>query len=190
MPAPSPTLITLFVAPLNRLGVTYMVTGSVAAAMYGEPRLTNDVDLVVALAGGDSRRLHEAFDPAAFYVPPEEAIEVERSRAVHGHFNLIHRDTALRADIYLAGRDPLHEWALARRTRVSVEGDVVWVAPADYVVIRKLQYLRDGGSVKHVDDVRAMMRMMGTTLDRPTLESTVARLGLQAEWQRVIEVKG
>ena len=50
-----PDLVSLFVLPLEALGIRYMVTGSVAAMGYGEPRLTNDVDVVVDLSAGDVR---------------------------------------------------------------------------------------------------------------------------------------
>ena len=45
MPSPEPFLI--FTRTLNELGIRYMVSGSVAAIYYGEPRLTNDVDIIL-----------------------------------------------------------------------------------------------------------------------------------------------
>jgi hypothetical protein len=53
---PEPELCLLFVRPLNRLGVRYVVSGSVAAMLYGEPRLTHDVDFVVFLRQDDIGR--------------------------------------------------------------------------------------------------------------------------------------
>ena len=44
-----PDFIYLFVAPLESAGITYMITGSVASSIYGEPRNTFDIDLVVLL---------------------------------------------------------------------------------------------------------------------------------------------
>ena len=59
---PPPDLVSLFVEPLNRLGITYMVTGAVAAIVYGEPRLTNDIDFVIKLSDDDVLRLAEGAD--------------------------------------------------------------------------------------------------------------------------------
>jgi len=70
---PSPDLVSLFVSLLNRLGATYMVTGAIAAIIYGEPRFMNDIDVVLALSRHEARRLPELFDSAAFYLPPAEA---------------------------------------------------------------------------------------------------------------------
>ncbi|MGI8765324.1 MAG: hypothetical protein ACR2KM_02275 [Gemmatimonadaceae bacterium] len=183
MPLPDPPdLISLFVAPLNQLGVMYMVTGSLAASAYGEPRLTNDIDLVLILSESDAARLHDAFDSSAFYVPPIEAIEMEQSRARYGHFNVIHSDSALKADVYLAGDDPLSRWGLAHREHILVEAEPVWMAPPEYVIVRKLQYYRDGGSSKHLADIRAMVAVLGDRLDRKELLDRVVALGVEQEW--------
>jgi hypothetical protein len=63
---PEPELSLLFVRPLNRLGVRYVVSGSVASILYGEPRLTNGVDFVVFLREGDIPRLQEVFPSPEF----------------------------------------------------------------------------------------------------------------------------
>jgi len=58
--------------------------------------------------------------------------------------NLIHHETGFRADIYLAGKDQLHHWGLTNRKSVRVEDEAVWVAPAEYVILRKLEYYPRG----------------------------------------------
>ena len=77
---PTPDLISLFVAPLNRIGARYAVTGAVAAIVYGQPRLTDDIDLVLDIAPRDAARLHAAFSPDEYYVPPTETIATEARR--------------------------------------------------------------------------------------------------------------
>jgi hypothetical protein len=183
----SPDLVSLFVEPLNALGFTYMVTGAVAAIIYGEPRLTNDIDIVVALGRGadDAGRLHAAFDDREFYVPPVDVIAIEAARPAHGHFNLIHVPTALKADIYPVG-DALHHWALPLRRSMRIGAVDVDVAPPEYVILRKLQYFRDGGSEKHLRDVRAILAYHGDTIDAEAVAAQVERLGLAEEWGRAL----
>jgi hypothetical protein len=111
---PEANLFLMFTQRLNTLGVAYMVSGSVAVIIYGEPRLTHDVDLVVVLDRGHTARLPKVFPPAEFYCPPTEVIAVELEREQRGHFNIIHHETGFKADVYLSGRDPLHTWRLAR----------------------------------------------------------------------------
>jgi hypothetical protein len=64
-----PELISPFVSRLERLGIPYMVTGSTAGILYGEPRLTHDVDIVVALEMTDVPAFVAAFPLEDFYCP-------------------------------------------------------------------------------------------------------------------------
>ncbi len=179
---PAPDLLGLFIGPFNRLGLEYMVTGAVAAIVYGEPRLTHDIDVVVALRADDAPRLAAAFPAPEFYVPPPEVIQLEVGRAARGHFNLIHIPTALKADVYPVGQDPLHRWGFPRRRKEVVAGAPLWIAPAEYVIVRKLQYLREGESDKHVRDIRAMLRLSSGVIDRDALAEQVALYALEKEW--------
>ena len=78
MPAPSP--LAPFLEPLERLGLPYCVTGSVAASVYGEPRLTADIDVILLLKIRDLTALRAAFPDAAYYVPPDETLRLELAR--------------------------------------------------------------------------------------------------------------
>jgi hypothetical protein len=179
-------LTLLFTAPLDRAGMAYLVSGSVACMIYGEPRLTNDVDLVLDLPIADVNRLAAAFPADAYYCPPAEVLIVEAGRARRGHFNLIHHETGHKADVYLRGEDPLHAWAFERRLRVEIgEGASIWIAPPEYVILRKLEYVREGRSEKHTRDVQGMLRASGETLDRVALGDWLARLGLVEFWADV-----
>jgi hypothetical protein len=182
---PEPELSLLFVRPLNRLGIRYIVSGSVAAILYGEPRLTHDVDFVVFLRGDDIPRLQEAFPSPAFYTPPAGVIAIEVAREQKGHFNVIHSDTGFKADFYPSGRDELHAWAFRNSRRLQYQGEPIVVAPPEYVILRKLEYFREGGSEKHVRDIRAMMAVSGEELDRAELQEWIERRGLASEWSRV-----
>jgi hypothetical protein len=109
-----PDLVGLFVAPLKGLGLGYMITGGVASVIYGDPRFTRDIDLTLELWESDADGLLDAFSPDGFYRPPLDAVMEEIRRPRHRHFNIIHRDTALRADVYLLEDDPLPAGAFER----------------------------------------------------------------------------
>jgi hypothetical protein len=179
---PAADLLGVFIGPFNRLGLEYMVTGAVAAIVYGEPRLTHDIDVVVELRADDAARLAAAFPAPEFYVPPPEVIKLEVGRPARGHFNLVHIPTALKADVYPVGQDPLHRWGFPRRRKEVVAGGPLWLAPAEYVIVRKLQYLREGESEKHVRDIRAMLRFSAAVIDREALAEQVALYSLEKEW--------
>jgi len=182
MPQPSP--IEVFIGPLNRLKISYVVTGATASIIYGEPRLTNVLDLVVLLKVEDIARFAEAFSSTKFYCPPPEVLKIEIKRTHRGHFNLIHHETGTKADIYLAGDDELHRWALSHKRQINIESEQVWVAPPEYVMIRKLQYYREGGSDKHLKDIAGMVTLSSDQIDYPLLEELVGRYFLEKEWRK------
>lgn len=180
----TPGWIELFVGPLARLDLPYMVTGSVASTIYGEPRLTLDLDVVIELAIERIADLLEAFPAADFYRPPAEVVRAEVSREARGHFNLIHHETGMKADVYLAARDALHRWGLAHRRRIRFGEGELSLAPPEYVILRKLEFWREGSSEKHLRDVRAMLAA-GVDLDRAFLDAELRARGLADAWSRV-----
>ncbi len=185
MPLPEPFLI--FTRKLNELGLRYMVSGSVAAIYYGEPRMTNDVDIIVFLKREDAVRIEQAFPADEFYCPPQEVIQIELSRPQRGHFNLIHHDTGFKADIYLTGHDKLHEWGLAHARTADLEGDYVIFAPPEYVIIRKLQFYREGDAAKHLRDISRMLSSLGDEWDHQPLIELIQQHGLEHEWQSALK---
>lgn len=94
--------------------------------------------------------------------------------------------SGLKVDVYPANRDPLHTWAIGRTLRIPVETLTISVAPPEYVILRKLEYYREGGSEKHVREIRAMLALSLVPLDHAALADWLERLGLEAQWRIVI----
>ena len=164
-----------------------MITGGVASVIYGDPRFTRDVDIVVELRPATVLRLAEAFSGGEYYVPSLEALEALEAEAIRvpaGHFNIIHRETALRADVCVAGADPFHAWALERRRRLQFEAIHIWVAPLEYVVVRKLEYYRKSASDRHVRDVAMMLRISGDQLQTEDLDRWLSEFDLHAVFRQ------
>jgi hypothetical protein len=177
-----PDLYAHLVRPLHASGVPYMVSGGVAAIIYGEPRLTNDVDVVIALRSDDVPRIVAAFPAGQYYVPPPEVIVAETIRPHDGHFNILHLESSLRADIYPAGDDPLIAWGMERRRTLAFGGGSVSVAPAEYVIVKKLASIQAGGSDRHRRDVASILRISRDVIDTTSIDDWVARLGLAVQW--------
>ena len=170
----------VFTGPLERAEIPYMIVGAFATLAFGAVRTTEDLDLVLGLALGDLARFESAFPEADFYRPPRETLLTEVARTERGHFNLIHQATLDRADCYLTGRDPLQHWALKNRRRVAWQGRQCWVAPPECVILKKLEFFREGQSQKHVRDIQNILRLVD--VDRVFIEEHVERLGLREQW--------
>lgn len=179
-----PDFIGLFVEPLEGNDLPYMITGAVAAVIYGEPRFTRDIDIVLDLGRSNAAGVSEAFPDGSFHVPPAEVLIEEMERPGGGRFNLIHHETGLRADLYLRGDDPLHAWAFERRNRFRVDEIEIWVAPIEYVILRKLKFFRMSGAERHLRDVNGMLRVSGERVDSKELEGWAARLDLRDELEK------
>ena len=182
-------LVEFFVCPLEQAAIDYIVTGSVAAMLYSEPRLTHDIDMIVHLQRDDAKRLAAIFPSSQYYCPPEEVILTEIRRSVRAQFNVIHHDSGFKADFYLLGNDPLHAWAFSNKKRLAINDDLsVYVAPPEYVVIRKMQYYSEGGSEKHLNDIKKLIAMVESAFDSHFVEQQVERLGLHQIWQKINKV--
>ena len=180
-----PDLIELFAVPLERLQFRYVITGSVAAMLYGEPRVTNDIDFVIFLRLTDVSRLPEAYPPPEFYLPPQNVITGEVTREEKGQFNVIHPKSGLKADFYTARRDELDSWAFRNARQYTFEKTVIRLAPPEYVILRKLEFYREGGSEKHLRDIRAMLAVSGELINHAELKNWIEERQLQAEWKKV-----
>lgn len=179
-------LFRIFTEPLEDAGLQYMAVGSVASMIYGIPRFTHDLDIVMLLPAAVAEHLGERFPSENFYCPPVEIIKIEMARSLHGHFNLIHHETGCKADIYLFNRDKLHAWGLMRRRRIELpEGWGLWVAPPEYVIVRKLESFREGGSEKHLNDIAGMYEVSGEQIDAASLNMWINEKNLLPEWARL-----
>lgn len=186
-----PNLVGIFVGPLEDRGIPYVVTGSVASIVYGEPRLTHDVDLILNLREDLLDVFMGLFPLEEFYCPPRETILLEMGRETKAHFNLIHHETGFKADCYLTGRDPLHGWALEHKNVVVLSSGLrMALAPLEYVIIRKLEYYREGGSEKHLGDIRTMLRVSSDRLDRVFLDGQIKERGLFSIWNKALVQSG
>jgi hypothetical protein len=184
------SLFELFTLPLLKAKIKHCITGSVASMLYGEPRLTHDIDIVVGILEiKDIRTLHDIFPSSQFYVPPEEVVRVESAREYRGHFNIIHLDSGYKADMYLEGEDPFHRWALKNARSVNLGPHSLLVAPPEYVIVRKLQFFKEGHSDKHVQDIRAILKNPALTLQQNDIERWSELLGVSQEWKHVLSAK-
>lgn len=166
---------------LEELGLPYAVGGSLAAMAYGEPRYTRDLDVVVALRPEDVPRLIERFPFPAFYV---DAATVRRAVRAHEQFNVIHPESGLKIDVYVAG-DEVEQSQIARARRLTTAGGhVASFSPPEELIVKKLQHFAAGGGDRHLRDITSMLRIT-PDIDTERIESLAAGLGLSHIWRAV-----
>ena len=179
----APDLYLLFLERLEKAGIRYVVTGSVAVIVYGDPRMTHDIDLVVDLHRSQVNLLSSAFPDDEFYCPPVEVIATECARSTRGHFNIIHHATGFKADIYPVGNDRLLAWAVDNCRSFDFSGMNIKVAPPEYVIVKKLEFYREGNSAKHLTDIRGIIEISPELVSMELLDRLISQQGLQEVWQ-------
>jgi len=183
-----PELLDIFISKLEKSGFDYMITGSIASIFYGEPRLTHDIDIIIDIQEKDIDRFYTLFPSSEYYCPPPDILRIELSRRAFSHFNLVHHESGLKADCYTARSDSLHLHAMKKRKRIKINEELsIWLAPPEYVIIRKMQYYRDGGGRKHIDDILNMLNVSADILDVKELEELIATYDVQKIWEMIQE---
>jgi hypothetical protein len=140
-------------ARLESGSIDYMLTGSMAMNYYAEPRMTRDIDFVVALAPRDVDHIVRLFSPD-YYVAGEA---VRSSIAHQSLFNLIHQASVIKVDCIIRKGTPYRRAEFERRKRITIENFSVWIVSKEDLILSKLCWAKDSGSDFQLRDVRNLV---------------------------------
>jgi hypothetical protein len=170
---------------LERLQIPYLVTGSMATIAYGEPRFTNDIDVVVALSLDQVDAFCAAFPETEYYCSREAVVLAIKQRF---QFNIIHFESGLKIDVIIPDDSEFNRSRLARGVRLSGGADFqAWFTSPEDVIIKKLEFYREGGSEKHLRDIAGVLKVLAERVDRGYITTWAVRLGLEDLWRDVIQ---
>ena len=166
-------------ALFEALEIPYMIGGSVASTLWGEPRLTLDVDFVAAMRHADVQPVVAAL-AEGWYVDETSIREAVARRA---SFNLIRLERMVKVDVFVPPDEGLHQskWDRVRRTVIDPETTrTVSVTSPEDILLQKLDWYRDGGCVSENQwrDVTALLRIQAGALDVDYLDIWAERMDL------------
>jgi len=176
-------LLKKIVEELERLKIPYIVTGVVAAIAYGEPRLTNDIDIVASIEERHIPDLLKAFPQDEFFVTEE----MVRDAILHlGQFNIIHPESGIKVDVMLKQNTPFDNSRFNRIRRIypSETYQANFASPED-VIIKKLEYYKEGGSEKYLRDITGILKISGDSLNFDYINEWSNRLSFTEIWEAV-----
>lgn len=164
----------------EELRVDYMLVGSVASSLRGIARSTLDIDLLASLDEGQAQGLIERVQ-ADFYVSASAVAEALRRKSM---FNLVQFSSGFKIDVYILGGKPFERAEFERRQPLTTEGQTLWVATPEDLIISKLDWYRMGGRISERQwrDVVGLLQLHRERLDRVYLEQWVTRLDLVELW--------
>lgn len=159
-----------------------MLTGSLAAAFYGAPRATQDVDLVIESDLDNLRQFIKDLQSAGLYVDEESALDALRTG---GQFNAIDPATGWKADLIFRKTRAFSESEFGRRQQTELLGIDIGLATLEDLIIAKLEWSELGDSELQRRDIRELLEMAGADIDRPYINHWIDALNLQDAWDRV-----
>ena len=175
-------LLALLVALLERHNVPYMVTGSLASSYHGEPRATRDIDVVIDPSHEALDRLTEDLRDSGFYVDAGVARDALARRT---QFNAIAPD-ASKVDFIVRRDRPFSVEEFRRRQRADLLGTPGFVATAEDVILAKLEWAKETGSDRQIDDVAGIVAI-ADELDVAYIDHWAAALGVEDGWREILE---
>ena len=168
------------VAALDEAEVPYMLSGSFASSLFGSPRATQDIDIIIHPTLGSLERLLVHFPSDAYYVNRDAARE---AYGLEGMFNLIDLATGWKIDFILRKSRSFSREEFDRRRQVETSGLRIYVASPEDVVVAKLEWAKLGESERQLRDVAGMLRGQRDTLDFEYVQRWVAGLQLENQWE-------
>lgn len=165
------TVLKDFVERAEKIGLPYMLTGSMAMIIYAIPRLTMDIDIVIELDRNGMDDFIKVFE-TDYYIPHEA---VSRAVAQKKMFNIIHESSAFKIDCILRKDTDFQNNVFAKRKLVSYKDFEVWLISKDDLILSKLLWASDSHSELQFRDV---INLMKESFDEDYVES----------WSRILKI--
>jgi hypothetical protein len=174
------SLLKLVAGRLDAARVAYMITGSMASAHYGQPRMTRDIDIVAVLVAPQAPHLVE-------WLGPEFICDAETARSAIAErrmFNVFHRETPHKIDIIVRQDTDYELEKFARRRRPVIDGQPIWLIAPEDLVLSKLVWAKNSGSELQIRDVQSVIKAQ-PSLDWAYIDRWAARLTVAASLREI-----
>jgi hypothetical protein len=185
--------LKLILEALDAAGVDYLIGGAIAEWAWGEPRATQDIDVVINLPIEAVGKLSEELEKRNMLVPTEIILDTLLEERADIPINAIHIYSGLKADLYLVrSGDDLRLNAFQRRQKVDYGPPIghVYVHSPEDLILYKLIYFSISQQPKHARDIAAILQTKKDQIDFRYIEDWTARLGLSSLWKELLDSIG
>jgi hypothetical protein len=175
----------------EQFNVPYYITGGVAAILYGEPRTTRNLDVVINLQREQLALLVTALETSGFYCPPGAVAELQAGQGQT--LSVTHISMVLNADLILNADTPFDRSKIERRRLESfgeTDNQQFWVASPEDLVLAKLLWRQRSQLEEQWRDVLGVLKIQGETLDFGYLFRWAAALSLTEVMSQALVAAG
>lgn len=169
---------------LSDLDIEYFITGGMAVSVWGRPRSTFDIDIIVKLAEPKAILLAKAFKKISEkgYADEEMAKDAIKNK---GEFNFIDLNTGIKVDFWVSRGDEqsLLEFKNKRIEKIG-EKRIYFISPED-LILEKLKWHKSGGGEKHIEDIKSIFRISGKELDLDYLRKEALKIKVSEELNNI-----
>jgi hypothetical protein len=176
-------LLRFTILALERLEILYALVGSYGSSIFGEPRFTRDIDILIELPESKASDFCAAFPASDFYLSEPDVRDAIRRRF---QFNLLHPASGNKVDFILPRNDLWSRTQLSRSKRIQLQPELDGsVAAPEDVIVGKLWYFSEGGGERHLRDIAGILRVSSDKVDRNEIERWARELGYLEIWRQV-----
>ncbi|HPW18828.1 MAG TPA: hypothetical protein PLP83_10690 [Candidatus Aminicenantes bacterium] len=169
----------------NDLAIPYFVTGSMASFLYGEPRLTQDIDIVADIQESHVPNLLRSFPATEFYI---DESSIRRAILAKSQFNIIHPSSGNKIDVIIPKGGTFDRGRFERRRAVQTsDGLTIQYSSPEDIIVSKLEFYREGRSDKHLRDIAGIVKISGEELDLGYIASVTQEKGLREIWEELLK---
>lgn len=182
--------LKLVIEALNAAGVEYLIGGAIAAWAWGEPRATQDLDLVVRIPMKAINKLSKELEKRDMLISAAIILDTIVEDRGDIPINAIHIYSGLKADLYpVREGDELRESAFQRREQVDYGPPIgkVYIHSPEDLILYKLMYFGLSQQSKHSRDIAAILKAKKNELELNYIEEWVARLGFSSLWKEMLD---
>ena len=156
----------------ERLGIAYMLTGSMAMVNYAMMRMTADIDIVIEAAASDAGKIIAEFEPD-YYVPHGRVRDAISRRFM---FNLLHQEKLVKVDCVIRKETEFQREAFSNRKKIRFSDFDVWIISREDLILSKLNWARDTHSEMQMRDAANILR---NGYDEDYIKHWAAQLGIE-----------
>lgn len=176
-------LLLFLVECLEKLKIPYLITGSIASMAYGEPRFTNDIDIVADIKLSNVDEFKSCFPENEFYL---EVDSIKKALENLNQFNIIHPSSGLKVDVFVSKNDDFDKTRFSRMKKLNVsESKTADFASPEDVIIKKMEFFQMGGSDKHLRDIASILKISSQEIDRAYISVWAVKLDLMKTWKSI-----